>query len=186
MRSESSYSNVGKQTAYQACQPVPASNGRLGDDRANRRFHSAERRPGATTAIPSHTARRIHGTKDGRMNTGSSDIFTVPYNDGKGGTASPVNGRRLEQETSTTPPSRPTTSSSPSTSWDQTTSCMSSRMRRSGSFPRTAEPLTRLASNDPPSCTGVKSPGRSELVAEVGPAQDCSNVRRRRKPPITG
>jgi len=116
MRSESSYQQRRKQTAYQACQPVPASNGawgtiaRTGD--SNSAGAPAWSHDGNTVAYCSTD----HGTKDGRMNTGSSDIFTVPYNDGK------VELRARQRAASSSkneyyPAFSPTTSSSPSTSW---------------------------------------------------------------------
>lgn len=169
-------SNVGKQTAYQACQPVPASNGawgtiaRTGD--SNSAGAPAWSHDGNTVAYCSTD----HGTKDGRMNTGSSDIFTVPYNDGKGGTASPVNGAASSSKNEYYPAFSPDDEFIAFDVVGPNDIMYEQPNAEIWIVPSNGGTATRLASNDPPSCTGVKSPGAQNSWPKWAPAQDCSNV----------
>jgi hypothetical protein len=111
---------------------------------------------GTTIAYASNNA-----PKDGRLATGTSDIYTVPYNNGKGGAATPVQGAADPSFAEYYPWY---SSDDKYIAFDRAANSSSQAMYYNPSaevyvVPAAGGTATRLAANDPPACLGVASPG---------------------------
>jgi hypothetical protein len=111
---------------------------------------------GATIAYASNNA-----PKDGRLATGTSDIYTVPYNDGKGGAATPVQGAADPSYAEYYPWY---SSDDKYIAFDRAANSSSQAMYYNPQaevyvVPAAGGTATRLAANDPPACLGATSPG---------------------------
>lgn len=95
---------------------------------------------------------------DGRLDDGPADIWTVPYNDRAGGTATALAGASSNQMRNFYP------AYSPDDKWIAFDEVASGNMYNNPLdelyvVPSTGGTATRLAANDPPACTGKTSPG---------------------------
>jgi hypothetical protein len=111
---------------------------------------------GETIAYTSNTA-----PKDGRLLIGTADIYTVPYNDGAGGKATPVAGASDPAYAEYYPWYSP---DDKYIAFDRAPTSTTQQMYYNPSsevyvVPAAGGTATRLAANDPPACMHATSPG---------------------------
>lgn len=122
------------------------------------------------------------GTQDGRLSHGPADLYTVPYNNRAGGSAKPVMGasdpNALEYYPAYSPDDQYlafTKITGPDTSADMR-GMYNNPAAEVNVIPSGGGSATRLAANDPPSCSMEISPGVTnswpKLAPEVGIALD--------------
>ncbi|MEZ4298830.1 MAG: hypothetical protein R3B70_28020 [Polyangiaceae bacterium] len=107
--------------------------------------------------------------KDGRLATGSADLYTVPFNNKAGGDASPVPGASdpayCEYYPSYSPDDQLIAMNRTPDGQDMYYNPSSEVFV----LPAKGGTPARLAANDPPACTGVKSPGIHNSWAKWSP-----------------
>jgi hypothetical protein len=147
------------QGAMQGCtQPQPPNGGwgvlaRVGD--SNSAGGPNWSHDGTTIAYASTDT----GTKDGRMDTGNSDIKLVPYNGKMGGTVAALSGASDPSYNEYYPAFSPDDKLVAFNRVPSGVSMYSEPRAEVFVVPATGGSATRLAGNDPPACTGLKSPG---------------------------
>jgi hypothetical protein len=108
-------------------------------------------------------------SQSGRLNQGHADLWSVPYNDGAGGQAAPIPGSSDPSYNEYFPSYSPD---------DQFVAFNRTPDGDNMYYAPNAEVYvvqaaggvaTRLAANDPPACTGVKSPGATNSWAKWSP-----------------
>ena len=106
---------------------------------------------------------------DGRIDGTDTDVYSVPYADKQGGTATPLQGAADARA----PPSFIRQFPATSTSWSSSTRVLSgvvlynSPVAEAFVVPADGGTATRLAANDPPMCTHWPGPGPEQHVAQV-------------------
>ncbi len=108
---------------------------------------------------------------DGRVAAGPMDLFSVPYNNRAGGAAKPVAGASDPDAIEYYP------AFSPDDAWlvfNKVAGASSSAYNNAAAevylVPSAGGTATRLAANDPPACTGKKSPGVTNSWAKWAPS----------------
>jgi hypothetical protein len=136
---------------------------------------------GATTPSWSHDGSTIvytslpaNGIYDGRVANGPTDLYTVPYNGGAGGTATPLQGASDPANNEFYP------AFSPDDRFLAFNKLIGNGQPYNGStansddelyvVPASGGTATRLLANDPPACTGQVSPGVTNSWAKWAPS----------------
>ncbi|HVT07578.1 MAG TPA: hypothetical protein VHO67_08975 [Polyangia bacterium] len=122
--------------------------------------------PNPGQSNPNGTVGQGCGSQDGRLASGPSDIYQVPYNNKAGGTASPVPGASSSSLDEYYPALSPDQSflaftAVPSPGYLYANKSAEMYVTPFGSAPGAGADAkaVRLTANDPPACTGKKSPG---------------------------
>lgn len=107
--------------------------------------------------------------KDGRLAAGTADLYTIPYNDRKGGDAKPVAGASDPAYNEYYPSYAP---DDQLIAFNRIASPQDMYYNPSSEvyvIPASGGTPVRLAANDPPECTGIKSPGIHNSWAKWSP-----------------
>ncbi|HSY24787.1 MAG TPA: hypothetical protein VK841_21835, partial [Polyangiaceae bacterium] len=122
--------------------------------------------PNGSAACPtwSHDGSKIvyasnTATQDGRLAQGKSDLYTVPFNNGMGGAAKPLQGAADSTANEYYPWFSPDDKYIAYDRADPTNPMYYNPAAEVYVVPSAGGTATRLAANDPPACTGAKSPG---------------------------
>jgi len=100
------------------------------------------------------------GTLDGRLAKGAADLYEVPYADKAGGTATPVAGASTVENEEYYPALSPDDRLIAFTRVKAGQVMYANKTAEMWVVPRWSDPeAIKLAANDPPACTGKKSPG---------------------------
>lgn len=113
--------------------------------------------------------------KDGRLTAGTSDLYTVPYNNRQGGVASPLQGAAESQHNEYYPAFSPDDAL---VAFNRIPSGQDMYYNPSSELfviPSAGGTATRLAANDPPACLGVTSPGIHNSWARWSPEVTTAN-----------
>lgn len=106
---------------------------------------------------------------DGRPNTGAADIIGIPYNDGAGGVAVPLVGASDPNRSEYYPSLSPDDAYVGFTRLDVNGYMTSAPNAEILVVPRAGGTATRLPVNDPPTCSGLVSPGVSNSWPKWAP-----------------
>jgi hypothetical protein len=128
-----------------------------------------------TTIVYSSTA---GGNSDGALQVGATDLYSVPFNDGKGGPAKPIQGAADPMFEEYYPAYSPDDQLVIYTRVPRGQRMYGSKLAEVMVVPAAGGTATRLAANDPPACTGKKSPGINNHWAKWSPAVPEAKGRR--------
>ncbi|HLK41643.1 MAG TPA: hypothetical protein VKU41_33070 [Polyangiaceae bacterium] len=110
-----------------------------------------------------------NASQSGRMNQGTADLWSIPFNDKMGGTATPISGASDPNFNEYYPAFSP---DDQLVAFDRTPVADNMYYDPNAQVyvvPATGGTPTRLAANDPPACTGVRSPGATNSWPKWSP-----------------
>jgi hypothetical protein len=139
---------------------------------------------GAACPAWSHDGARIvyastqGGNFDGGLKLGTTDLHSVPFNDGAGGRATPLAGAAEAAFEEYYPAFSPDDQLIIYTRVAAGQRMYSNKLAEVAVVPSAGGAAVRLAANDPPECTGKKSPGVNNHWGKWAPAVQASGSRR--------
>ncbi|MFO0575810.1 MAG: hypothetical protein U1A78_17575 [Polyangia bacterium] len=114
---------------------------------------------------------------DGRLDTGNSDLWAVPYNNHNGGAAQPLPGVNSTMTNQYYPTFSPGDTFLSYNRVPRGQQMYDAAPAEIWIAPGKGGTPTRLAANDPPACTGKKSPGLTNSWARWSPSARTANGR---------
>jgi WD40-like Beta Propeller Repeat len=130
-----------------------------------------------TTIVYSSTAGAT-GDQDGRLNQGTTDLYSIPYNDRAGGTATKVPGGSstgLEEYYAAFAPDDSMLAYTAVPAGQVMYANQQAELYVAPFGASNARTPTRLVANDPPACTGLKSPGVNNHWPKWSPNVQAAN-----------
>jgi hypothetical protein len=139
---------------------------------------------GAACPTWSHDGTRIvysstmGGNLDGALNLGATDLYSVPFNDGRGGTAAALAGAAESTHEEYYPAFSPDDQLVAFTRVPRGQKMYANKDAEIAVVPAAGGMAVRLAANDPPECTKKVSPGVNNHWAKWAPAVGTANGRK--------
>jgi WD40 repeat protein len=118
------------------------------------------------------------GNSDGALQTGATDLYMVPFNDGNGGMAKPIDGASDPAFEEYYPAYSPNDQLVVYTRVAKGNRMYANKNAEIAVVPARGGKTIRLDANDPPACTGKKSPGINNHWAKWAPTVPEINGRR--------
>ena len=115
------------------------------------------------------------GNLDGALMLGTTDLYTVPFNDGKGGMATPLRGASDAQWEEYYPAISPDDQLVLYTRVPQGERMYANKLAELAVVRAVGGDSLRLAANDPPACSGKSSPGINNHWGKWAPAVQMGN-----------
>jgi len=117
------------------------------------------------------------GNADGALQVGPTDLYRVPFNDGNGGPATPVAGAADPAVEEYYPAYSPDDKLVVFTQVARGQRMYANKQAEIAVVPAAGGKALRLVANDPPACTGKKSPGVNNHWAKWAPSVQAINGR---------